>query len=309
MNQRPFIHKTLGFILGLLNCLAYTQLHAQSPETSVNELMRNGQVDQALSNIEVQLAKEPGNAQWRFLRGVALSQLQRDPEAIDTFSRLSRDYPTLAEPLNNLAVVQARSGQLDEALTSLRQATRLDPGYAMAHHNMGDVLAQMSANAYAKAVEVDPQSDTARSASFKQKLISGLHDTNTSSQKRASTNDTDPQVQAPNIDHEPIRTTVLAWADAWSRQDVEAYLAAYIPGFAPGSLTHSQWRTQRTQRIKDKSAIKVSIKNLDIQLKGRQAIARFEQDYRADQVQQTGTKTLVLEQLDGQWRIAKEDMR
>lgn len=309
MNHLPNLHQTLGLILGLFCCLGSLPLHAQSPETSVNELMRNGQVDQALSNIEVQLAKEPGNAQWRFLRGVALSQLQRDPEAIDTFSRLSRDYPTLAEPLNNLAVVQARSGQLDEALTSLRQATRLDPGYAMAHHNMGDVLAQMSANAYAKAVEVDPRGEAARAAAFKQKLLSGLHESVTTTPNKALTHDVVPQEPALSIEHASIRTAVFAWADAWSRQDVDAYLAAYTPGFAPASLSHARWKAQRTQRIKDKSAIQVSIKNLDIQMKGQQAIARFEQVYRADQVQQTGPKTLVLEQLDGQWRIAKEDMR
>ena len=65
--------------------------------------------------------------------------------------QLTRDYPELAEPYNNLAVLHAASGHLEKAREALETALRLDPGYATARENLGDVYLRLAASAYEQA--------------------------------------------------------------------------------------------------------------------------------------------------------------
>ena len=71
-------------------------------------LMAQGQYVQALQKLDQQLAKNPQDAEARFSRGIALTKLNRTAEAMKVFTDLTRDYPQLPEPYNNLAVLYAQ---------------------------------------------------------------------------------------------------------------------------------------------------------------------------------------------------------
>jgi tetratricopeptide (TPR) repeat protein len=67
------------------------------------------------------------------------------------FTRLTQDFPDLADPYNNLAVLHAAAGELDEAQAALEQALRLQPEHAQAQENLGDVLLRLALRAYQRA--------------------------------------------------------------------------------------------------------------------------------------------------------------
>ena len=92
----------------------------------------------------------------RFARASLLVDLKRNAEAVTALESLTEDYPDLAEPYNNLAVLYASSGEYAKARAALEQALRLRPAYATAHENLGDVYAALAANAYASALKADP---------------------------------------------------------------------------------------------------------------------------------------------------------
>ena len=124
---------------------------------------RAGRPDEALRLAERALRDDPRNPQLRFLRGVVLADRQRDDEAIAAFRGLVEDFPELAEPYNNLAVVHARRGDWDAARQALEQSIRAVPGYALAHENLGDVHLQLAARAYEQAARLEPRGASARS--------------------------------------------------------------------------------------------------------------------------------------------------
>jgi Flp pilus assembly protein TadD len=64
---------------------------------------------------------------------------------------MTEEFPDLPEPYNNLAVLHAADGQLDRARTLLESALRLDPGYRVAHENLGDVFVRLALRAYEAA--------------------------------------------------------------------------------------------------------------------------------------------------------------
>lgn len=121
--------------------------------TDVDQLIRGGQLTQAMGRVERHLAAKPRDPQMRFLKGVIQTESGQTAEAMATFTRLAEDYPELPEPYNNLAALHAGQGQLEKARESLEMAIRLKPNYATAHENLGDVHARLAAQAYGRALQ------------------------------------------------------------------------------------------------------------------------------------------------------------
>jgi Flp pilus assembly protein TadD len=143
-------------VLMTLALAAMSVSAATDAYTKVNRLTSSGQLDKALARADAYLAEKPRDPQMRFLRGVALSEGGRKQEAEEVFLLLTREYPELPEPYNNLAVLLAARQELDQARAHLETAIRNDPSYATAHENLGDVLAQLAARSYAKALQIQP---------------------------------------------------------------------------------------------------------------------------------------------------------
>lgn len=112
---------------------------------------RGGNPQQAMQRLALALRERPGDAGLRFLQGVLLSDSGRSDEAAAVYERMTEEFPDLAEPYNNLAVLQASRGQLDRARLLLETALRLDPAYATAHENLGDVYLRLAQRAYEAA--------------------------------------------------------------------------------------------------------------------------------------------------------------
>jgi Flp pilus assembly protein TadD len=96
----------------------------------------------------------------RFLKSVLLADSGRSGEAEVLLQQISQDYPELAEPHNNLAAIYAANGEYGKSRAELEEAIRLNPNYAPAHENLGDVHALLAAQAYAKALKLEPASTT-----------------------------------------------------------------------------------------------------------------------------------------------------
>jgi tetratricopeptide (TPR) repeat protein len=124
----------------------------------VGRLHRSGQSAAALERAERYLATAPKDAQMRFLKSVVLADSGRAGEALALLQQLVQDYPELAEPHNNLAALHAAAGDYGKARAELEEAIRLSPDYAPAQENLGDVQAMLAAQAYARALRLEPAS-------------------------------------------------------------------------------------------------------------------------------------------------------
>ena len=145
-------------LLALLLCM--TGLPVQADETSeVMKLVQAGQATEAMVKLDQFLALKPKDPQLRFLKGVMLSDAKRSSEAIAVFTLLNEDYPELPEPYNNLAVLLAAEGHLNEALAALQAALRNDPTHRAARENLGDVHLALAIQAWNAAQSGDAKTD------------------------------------------------------------------------------------------------------------------------------------------------------
>lgn len=102
-----------------------------------------------------QAASALADAKGRFQDGVNATKQLRYDEAIQIFTALTRDNPSLPEPYNNLAVLYATQGDMQKAAHMLERSIQVNPNYAAAHANLGDLYARMAHEAYTKALHID----------------------------------------------------------------------------------------------------------------------------------------------------------
>ena len=111
----------------------------------VNQLLRQGKASEALAKADAYIAGKPRDPQMRFLRGVILSEQGKQADATVAFTQLTQDFPELPEPYNNLAALYAAQSQFEKARVALEMAIRLNPNYATAYENLGDVHLRLAA--------------------------------------------------------------------------------------------------------------------------------------------------------------------
>ena len=149
--------RTIGLALAL-SCgagLAQVQTPAiiTDPHLQVEQLMRQDQVAPALDKIQAHLAQRPRDPQMRFWQAVLLTRQGKRDQAMQVYTELTQDFPELAEPHNNLGVLQAANNDIDLAQRSFELALRADPQHALAHENLADVLLRQAQRHYQLAAQ------------------------------------------------------------------------------------------------------------------------------------------------------------
>ena len=155
--QNFFKRKPLSALLRLLVAVAALSMSAAHADdyADVSRLMRAGQFAEAMTKVDQYLASKPRDPQMRFFKGVIQTETGKTNDAIATFTKITEDYPELPEPYNNMAVLYAGQSQFEKARAALESAVRVDPGYAVAYENLGDVYARLAGQAWAKSQQLD----------------------------------------------------------------------------------------------------------------------------------------------------------
>ena len=328
-----------GGVIPLCVCAFFCATIARADDVEdAQKLLKAGQSQQALERVNRVLAAKSGDPQARFLKGLILTEQGNAKEAIDIFTKLTQDYPNLPEPYNNLAVIYASQGQYEKARGALEQSIRTHPSYATAYENLGDVYAKLASQAYDKALQFDSSNSAAKNKlSLIRDLIStgrlpsaasappvALAEAPSAPARSAPPNPAEPnasaavKIETQKAEVKPSRAkeggeqavlqTVLAWADAWSQQKVETYLAFYARDFkTPKGEGRSEWEAARRERITGAKKIEVAVESPKVVLKDENnATVSFRQAYRSDTFKLSGRKTLVMVRTEGRWVIQQE---
>jgi ketosteroid isomerase-like protein len=103
-----------------------------------------------------------------------------------------------------------------------------------------------------------------------------------------------------------VRAALEAWAGAWSRRDMNAYVAAYVPGYEGRAASHEAWKRERSATISAEAAGEVALSDFQLAVGGNRAVASFVQDYRSDGRPLRSRKRAVLQKVGENWLIAEE---
>ena len=154
--------RTLLFALGVLTAIL-------SPRAALGDdaferalsLASEKRYSEAREVLDPLLQREPLTPRARLLHGVLRAREGRVGEAIEVFETLRRDYPDMSEPYNNLAVLYAVEGRLDDARRMLVATLARRPD-AILYANLGDVYTKLARRAYDRAHELEAGSGPGR---------------------------------------------------------------------------------------------------------------------------------------------------
>jgi len=313
-----------GVILALALMLCGAVAARADDLQDAQQLFKSGQTQQALERVNRALAANPREPQARFLKGLIFTEQGKQQEAIDIFAKLTQDYPNLPEPYNNLAVIYAGQGQYEKARAALEQSIRTHPSYATAYENLGDVYAKLASQAYGKALQLDSSNAGAQNKlSLVRELVREPAPKPVAAAPAAKEPPApaakEPPAQvvaaAPKAPEKPaaeandeVLQAVGGWAQAWAKQDVDAYLGHYAKDFkTPGGEPREAWEKTRRERISGAKSIEVGIDSPKVTMRAPdQASVSFRQTYRSDKLKSQNRKTLELVKADGQWLIREE---
>ncbi|MFP5506104.1 MAG: tetratricopeptide repeat protein [Gammaproteobacteria bacterium] len=304
------------FLAALAVCATLAATPALANEVQeINQQFRKGDLSGALDRANRYLAKNPKDAQARFLKGLILADQGKTNDAIALFRGLTEDFPELPEPYNNLAVLYASQGKYEDAKSALESAIRTHPSYATAHENLGDIYAKMASLAYDKALALDNKNTAAQTKlALIQDMIGGQPRKPAASRPAAvaakpAAAAPKPAPPAPAVATAAIAAAVDRWVKAWAARDVDAYLAAYAGNYTADGLSRDAWVAQRRARITAPPRIEIELSDMKIAQQGNTATATFRQAYRSDRHRSTVIKTLTLALQGGEWRIVGESTR
>jgi len=318
--------------------LAGAALPALAAAPAVQEaqtLLNQGDYKGALDRLDRYLATSPQDAEARFSRGLVLVKLSRTDEAIKVFADLTRDYPQLPEPYNNLAVLYAQKGDYEKARDALEAALATHPAYATAHENLGDIYSALAGAAYNRALQLDQGNQAVR---YKLSLINqlgngpgGYAPAGTTSlpagtpksesigsapaaapvAAAAAPAPVAPAATPADSDNAAVAEALNGWAKAWSSKNVDVYLSYYAADFQPeGGGSRAQWEAQRRERVAKPSRINVRALSPQVsRIDAHRVRVSFIQDYTSDTISDKVKKTVELSNSSGSWKIVRETIR
>ncbi len=157
-------HRFRPLALVCAGALMFAGLAARADDIQdANKLFKQKQYDQALDKVEAVLATKPKDVQARFLKGIILIEKGKTEDAIVIFQALTEDAPDRPEPYNNLGLLYALQGQYEKAKNAVEMAIRIQPTYALAHENLGEIYAKMASKEYERALQLDPNNTSLQS--------------------------------------------------------------------------------------------------------------------------------------------------
>ncbi len=130
------------------------------PHEATLKLLKQEKFTDAFQFIQAYLIDHPNDPQMKFWLALLLNKKGSTQESLALYREITQQYPELAEPHNNLGMLLAQQGELEEAKLEFEMALREQPDMAFAMENLSQVYLLLTEQTLKKALALNPQSRT-----------------------------------------------------------------------------------------------------------------------------------------------------
>ncbi len=235
-------------------------------------------------------------------------------KALESYAALADEYPTNIEVANDVAVILAGLGRLNEAREVLEVAFQKHPKVGKAFINLREILARQASVEYRKALDKKPPNTLlvlqSKNIDLTRKYEIVKVDRVEKGEDNDSLNEIGADIPLAILDDsaDVIKKLVFEWAEAWSRKEFETYINFYSKNFKnKRAKSFDDWRKYRKPRVKRRGKIKLSITKIkvDIFTEGSAEVS-FNQRYQSGPTKLFTRKKMRLKKEEQNWKIVFE---
>jgi hypothetical protein len=259
--------------------------------------------DQAALSGEQLLKNHSRDPEIEFLTAYAFQMNGQQGKASRHYQNIIRWHPELPEPRNNLAMIYLSRGDYDKASELLVNAINTHRSYATAYANLSSIYTGIASEAYRRAV-----SESNEPVNYANKIeLTPLTRLTSLGEGRIVGNISQPELTENPAIGATLAKHLMAWAQAWSEKDIDAYIGYYSTEHKHNFATHADWVKQRKQRLLRPGFIKIGISDIQIRAQTKNlAIIDFEQSFDSIDYSDRVIKRLGLSRIGSQWKITDE---
>ena len=235
-------------------------------------------------------------------------------KALESYAELVDEYPTNLEVANDVAVILAGLGRLNEARQVLEFAFQKHPKVGKAFINLREILARQASVEYRKALDKKPPNTSLVLQSENIDLTRKYEIVKVDRVEKGNTNDalneigTDIPLAILEDSKDLIKKLVFEWAEAWSKKEFETYINFYSKNFKnKRAKSFDDWSKYREPRVKRRGKIKLSITKIKVEiLSDGIAEVSFNQRYQSGSTRLFTRKKMRLKKEAQNWKIVFE---
>ena len=235
-------------------------------------------------------------------------------KALGAYSKLVNEYPTNLEVANDVAVILAGLGRLNEARQVLEVAFQKHPKVGKAFINLREILARQASVEYRKALDKKPPNTSLVLQSENIDLTRRFEIVQLDRVEKNKNNDalneigTDIPLAILEDSDDLIKKLIVEWAEAWSKKEFETYINFYSKNFKnKRAKSFDDWSKYREPRVKITGKIRLSITKIKVDiLADGMAKVSFNQRYQSGSTRLFTRKKMRLKKEEQNWKIVFE---
>ncbi|WFE67945.1 hypothetical protein P8S54_06845 [Thiomicrospira sp. R3] len=277
-------------ILGVIAVGLFWQVNVYAADAAleIQGLIDSNQLNAA----EQRMATEQlSDFQQGYLQGWLALKRNQNQKALEIWLKLREIYPNHLALGNNVSVLLMQNKRFDEAQAILEQTLHADREVSKALDNLNKIYSFQAQKAYNNVFRrIEPTVPTGSFLALTESRSDVV------------------LVETGFADKENVLAAVEAWRQAWSSQNVRAYLQAYHADFLPPQgQSLSAWRSARTRIISSPRFIDVFVSDIQLfAIDDDNARVQFTQRYRSDRFQNEVVKVLLMTKSQTGWKIIQE---
>ena len=215
----------------------------------------------------------------RFNDANALILSENFPKAKKILIKLSKENPDNIQISNNMADIEAKLGNIDEAIKILRNSITSNEDIDVVYKNLTNLYAFQANVIYEEALSIkEPKNN------INLTLLENLKTTNKKKFNQVKSDDIKKIPYINKIDPKDVKKFINEWASSWQNKDFKKYFSSYGENYHSLKFkSNSAWKNDRKNKIKNKNNIEIKISNIKfINYDNKDILAQFTQSYNSD---------------------------
>ena len=215
----------------------------------------------------------------RFNDANALILSENFSKAKKILIKLSKENPDNIQISNNIAYIEAKLGNLDEAIKILRNSITSNEDIDVVYKNLTNLYAFQANVIYEEALSIKESKNDINLT-----LLENLKTTNKKKFNQVKSDDIKKIPYINKIDPKDVKKFINEWASSWQNKDFKKYFSSYGENYHSLKFkSNSAWKNDRKNKIKNKNNIEIKISNIKfINYDNKDILAQFTQSYNSD---------------------------